>query len=83
VRPDDPAALAGVLGLALGHRHDRALKERLHEAAQALRWSLERQRLLTLYERLAGEPSARRVDRAALPAGTLAPLPGGDKTARA
>ena len=63
-RPDDPAALAEVLQDALGHRHDPALEERLRAAAQALRWSLERRRLLALYEGLAGAASLRRERRA-------------------
>jgi glycosyltransferase involved in cell wall biosynthesis len=82
-RPDDPAALAGVLGLALGHRHDLALKERLHRAAQALRWSLELQRLLTLYKRLAGKPSPSAVrvpgDASAEAAGARAARTGGPR----
>jgi glycosyltransferase involved in cell wall biosynthesis len=82
-RPDDPAALAGVLELALGHRRDPDLKKRLSAAAQALRWSLERQRLLTLYERLAGEHGARRLGREGQPAGKLRPVAGSDEAARA
>ncbi len=49
--PDEPDGLARVLGVALRHRRDPAMTERLRHAAQELCWSREQHRLLGLYER--------------------------------
>ena len=78
-RPDDPAALAGVLEVALGHRHDPALRERLRLAAQDLRWPLEQRRLLALYEGLAGAGSLRGRSGESQASGTPRPVAGGDE----
>jgi glycosyltransferase involved in cell wall biosynthesis len=58
--PADPEAVAQALGLALEHRHDPALRERLRLAAQELCWSEEQHRLLGLYDSLGGVSVARR-----------------------
>jgi glycosyltransferase involved in cell wall biosynthesis len=52
VKPDDPQALADTLRLALSHRQDPELAGRLLTAGQELRWPVESQRLIALYERL-------------------------------
>jgi glycosyltransferase involved in cell wall biosynthesis len=52
-RPDDPDAVAAALRHALGAGADPGLHERLERAAAELRWSVERQRLIGLYESLA------------------------------
>ncbi len=57
--PEDPHAVADALELALGHRGDVALAERLRNAAAELCWSREQRRLLGLYDRLGGAPAAR------------------------
>jgi glycosyltransferase involved in cell wall biosynthesis len=57
VTPNDPDALAQALRIALAHRQDDALRERLRRAAEELSWSREQHRLLGLYERLADSPS--------------------------
>ncbi len=62
--PEDPEALAQVLGLALPQGRDPALKERLHEAAQELCWGREQHRLLGLYRHHAGAPVAGEVPAA-------------------
>ncbi len=56
--PDDPAALAQVIALALREGRDPALKQRICEAASELCWAREQHRLLGLYRRLAGAPVA-------------------------
>jgi hypothetical protein len=48
----DPADISRVLSEAIGSRGDRALHERVHEAAAELNWPHERARLTGLYERL-------------------------------
>jgi glycosyltransferase involved in cell wall biosynthesis len=53
-RPDDPAAVAGVLRVALHGPRDPGLRERLQRAAQELCWEREQLRLVALYERLSG-----------------------------
>jgi glycosyltransferase involved in cell wall biosynthesis len=56
VAPGDPSALAETLNLALRSQDDPSLHERLARAAEELSWEREQQRLLDLYERLAGVP---------------------------
>jgi glycosyltransferase involved in cell wall biosynthesis len=53
-QPDDPAAVAGALRVALHGPPDPGLRERLERAAQELSWEREQVRLLELYEGLAG-----------------------------
>jgi glycosyltransferase involved in cell wall biosynthesis len=73
VPPDDPAALAKALGLALRRRADPELRARLERAARELTWEREQRRLVGLYAELAAartrEPEAVRAQRAA-PSGT-------------
>lgn len=57
--PEDPEALARALRLALEHRHDPVLRERLRHAARELCWSQEQHRLLGVYDRLGGVSAAR------------------------
>jgi glycosyltransferase involved in cell wall biosynthesis len=52
-RPDDPDAVAAALRSALESRGDLALRDRLARAAAELRWQVERERLVNLYDRLA------------------------------
>lgn len=49
-RPDDPAAVAGALRVALHGPRDPGLRERLERAADALSWQREQLPLLELYE---------------------------------
>lgn len=56
--PEDPAALAQALKLALAHRADGELAERLKTAARELCWSREQERLLDLYSGLAARMGA-------------------------
>jgi glycosyltransferase involved in cell wall biosynthesis len=58
VPPDDPVALAEALRVALAGRRDPALRERIAAAGLQLRWSVERDRLLGLYEALAADCAA-------------------------
>jgi len=51
-RPDDPAAVAQALTVALAHRDDPELGRRIARAAYELRWPREQQRLLDLYAAL-------------------------------
>jgi glycosyltransferase involved in cell wall biosynthesis len=53
-RPDDPAAVAGALRVALQGRPDPGLRERLQRAADELCWEREQLRLVELYGRLSG-----------------------------
>jgi glycosyltransferase involved in cell wall biosynthesis len=48
----DPADIARVLGVALGERDDKALHERVRDAAAELNWPHERSRLTDLYAKL-------------------------------
>jgi glycosyltransferase involved in cell wall biosynthesis len=69
VAPDDPAAVAGALRVALHGHSDPTLRERLALAGEELSWGREQQRLLGLYEQLSadsatdGNLSARRARR--------------------
>src|SRR5207253_10288792 len=54
VTPEDPAALASALRRALSARGDEALQAKIALAAQELRWPREQERLIELYEELAG-----------------------------
>jgi len=54
--PADPAAVAAALREALTARRDAGLRERIRQAAAELSWAREKQRLLTLYDDLAGPP---------------------------
>lgn len=53
-RPDDPASVTEKLALALSHRGDADLAQRLAHARRELAWEREQERLLDLYRRLAG-----------------------------
>jgi glycosyltransferase involved in cell wall biosynthesis len=50
--PADPRSVATALRSALASREDDGLRQRLGAARRDLRWDLERQRLLGLYEEL-------------------------------
>jgi len=52
--PDDPAAVADALRIALYGPADHALRERIRQAAEELSWEREQLRLLGLYEWLSG-----------------------------
>jgi hypothetical protein len=59
VPPDDSAALAQALRMALQHRGDSGLAGRLQTAGRELCWSREQARLLVLYDQLAGGSGTR------------------------
>lgn len=50
--PEDPDALAAALDAALAARGDAALRRRVDAAHRELRWDVERQRLIALYDAL-------------------------------
>jgi glycosyltransferase involved in cell wall biosynthesis len=54
--PADAEAVAGALRTALAQRDDEGLRNRIDRAAAELSWERESQRLLDLYEDLAGAP---------------------------
>jgi len=56
--PEDPAALADALALALAHCGDGELERRLAVAARELCWAREQKRLLALYSGLAARMGA-------------------------
>jgi glycosyltransferase involved in cell wall biosynthesis len=71
-QPDDPAAVAAALRLALRDGRDPGLRERIGRAAEELSWEREQGRLLELYESLSTGAERRR-DGKILPIAHTAP----------